>query len=99
MKFRRDLLPAAQRSPVVVEKSWVMRDFARRPQARAPHRRSMRGSRGRVCEWPAERQVKSTTPVRILASIANMNRELTCLAIVQSPELATRVRILTLMLM
>ena len=71
-----------------------MRDFARRPQARAPRRRSARGSRGRVCEWPAERQVKSTTPVRIPASIAKMNRELAGLAIVQPPELATRVRIL-----
>jgi hypothetical protein len=97
MKFRRDLLPATRRSPVVVEKSWVMRDFARRPQASAPRRRSAHGSRGRLCEWPAERQVKSTIPVRILATIANMNRELACSASVQSPELATRVRILTLM--
>jgi len=84
MKFRRDLLLAARRSSVVVEKSWVMRDFARRPQARAPRRRSARGSRGRVREWPAERQAKSTTPARILASTADVNGALACLSIVQS---------------
>jgi len=51
MSFRRDLLPAARRSAVAVEKSWVMRDFARSAQPRAPRGRSARGSRGRAGEW------------------------------------------------